>query len=94
MMNAALALGAELGYGTITALVWREDGSTVRGVEIEAAMTKADAVVIALGPWCLGYEAFWPISDLSPYQLDPVIQLVVAEMVGACLECHASRSLL
>lgn len=45
MMNAALALGAELGYGTITALVWREDGSTVRGVEIEAAMTKADAVV-------------------------------------------------
>ena len=42
----------------------------------------------------LGYEAFWPISDLSPDQLDPVIRLVEAEMVGACLECHASRSLL
>ena len=27
-------------------------------------------------------------------QLDPVIQLVEAEMVGACLECHASGRVL
>jgi len=27
-------------------------------------------------------------------QLDPIIQLVETEMVGACLECHASGSLL
>jgi hypothetical protein len=35
-----------------------------------------------------------PISDISPDQLDPVIQLVESEMVGARLECHASGSLL
>jgi hypothetical protein len=43
----------------------------------------------------LGYEALWPISDLSPYQLDPVIHLFEAEMsalalnvtpAGACSE--------
>jgi glycine/D-amino acid oxidase-like deaminating enzyme len=53
MMNAALALGAELRRGTITALVRREDDSTVRGVEVEGTMIEADAVVIALGPWSL-----------------------------------------
>ena len=39
-------------------------------------------------------DRFRPISDLSPDQLDPIIQLVETEMVGACLECHASGSLL
>jgi hypothetical protein len=38
--------------------------------------------------------AGWPIADLSPDQLDPIIQLVETEMVGACLECYASISLL
>jgi hypothetical protein len=38
--------------------------------------------------------AGWPIADLSPDQLDSVIQLVKAEKVGACLECHASMNLL
>jgi hypothetical protein len=41
-----------------------------------------------------GYDVFWLISHLSPYQHNPAIQLAEVEMVGACLECHASRSLL
>ena len=46
----------------------------------------------------------WPRADIrsqaptrgrfSSDQLDPVIQLVEAEMVDACLECHASVSVL
>ena len=56
----------------------------------------------SVGPGTLGLglnqldrsDRFRPISDLSPDQLDPIIQLVETEMVGACLECHASGSLL
>jgi hypothetical protein len=33
-------------------------------------------------------------QGVSPDQLDPIIQLVETEMVGACLECHASGSML
>jgi hypothetical protein len=39
-------------------------------------------------------SAGWPFADLSPDQLDPVIQVVEAEMVDDCLECHASVRLL
>lgn len=51
MMNAAQGDGAELRRGQVTEMVWRSDGSTVRGVQVDGSLIEADAVVIAMGPW-------------------------------------------
>jgi glycine/D-amino acid oxidase-like deaminating enzyme len=51
MMSAAQRHGAELLRGQVTGMVWRADGSTVRGVEVNRSLIEADAVVIAMGPW-------------------------------------------
>ncbi|MHC2626056.1 glycine/D-amino acid oxidase-like deaminating enzyme [Bradyrhizobium huanghuaihaiense] len=49
VMDASLALGAELRPGRVTGLV--RDGDRARGVEVEGRVIAADAVVIAMGPW-------------------------------------------
>ncbi|WP_298243215.1 FAD-binding oxidoreductase [uncultured Bradyrhizobium sp.] len=53
VMDAALALGAQLRRGRITAIPRAADGATARGVEVEGSVIEADAVVIAMGPWSL-----------------------------------------
>jgi glycine/D-amino acid oxidase-like deaminating enzyme len=52
MINAAQGYEAELRRGQVTGIAWRADGSTVRGVEVDGGLIEADAVVIAMGPWC------------------------------------------
>jgi glycine/D-amino acid oxidase-like deaminating enzyme len=53
VMNAALALGAELRVGRITGIARNLDGTATKGVEIDGEIIAADAVVIAMGPWSL-----------------------------------------
>jgi glycine/D-amino acid oxidase-like deaminating enzyme len=70
MMRAAQAQGTELRMGQVTGLVTRSTGSIVEGVEVEGEAIKADAVVIAMGPWSI-LAARWlrlpPVfGELSP----------------------------
>ncbi|MBR1174580.1 FAD-binding oxidoreductase [Bradyrhizobium sp. KB893862 SZCCT0404] len=51
VMDAALALGAELRSGRVTGIA--RDGDCAGGVEVEGSVIAADAVVIAMGPWSL-----------------------------------------
>jgi glycine/D-amino acid oxidase-like deaminating enzyme len=51
MMTAAQARGAKLAAGRVTGLVRGGDRTHVRGVEVDARVIEADAVVIAMGPW-------------------------------------------
>jgi glycine/D-amino acid oxidase-like deaminating enzyme len=51
MMRAARARGAELRLGTVTGLLRR--GGDVVGVDLDGEAIKADAIVIAMGPWSM-----------------------------------------
>jgi glycine/D-amino acid oxidase-like deaminating enzyme len=51
MMTAAQARGAKLRAGRVTGLARSGDRAHVRGVEVDARVIEADAVVIAMGPW-------------------------------------------
>jgi glycine/D-amino acid oxidase-like deaminating enzyme len=51
VMDAGLALGAELRPGRVTGIT--RDGDRAGGVEVEGSVIAADAVVIAMGPWSL-----------------------------------------
>ena len=70
MMRAAEAQGAKLRLGLVTGLV--QDGSTIKGVEIEGEIVEGDAVVIAMGPWSI-LAARWlslpPVFGLKGHSL-------------------------
>ncbi|TWA89065.1 NAD(P)/FAD-dependent oxidoreductase [Bradyrhizobium stylosanthis] len=51
VMEASLALGAELRSGRVTGIA--RDGDRATGVAVEGSVIAADAVVIAMGPWSL-----------------------------------------
>jgi len=53
VMSAAQEHGVELRRGQVTGIVWRSDGSTAAGVEVDSSVVEADAVLIAMGPWSL-----------------------------------------
>jgi glycine/D-amino acid oxidase-like deaminating enzyme len=53
VMNAAIALGAELRHGRFTGIARDADHGAVKGVAVEDSAIEADAVVIAMGPWSL-----------------------------------------
>jgi glycine/D-amino acid oxidase-like deaminating enzyme len=59
MMHAAEAHGAKLRLGPVTGLV--QDGSTIKGVEIEGEIVEGDAVVIAMGPWSILAARWLPL---------------------------------
>lgn len=52
MMHAAQQRGARLRHGQVTGIVRRGD-AIVEGVDVEGETLRADAVVIAMGPWSL-----------------------------------------
>ena len=52
MMRAAQQHGARLRHGQVTGVVRRGD-AIVEGVEVDGETIRADAVVIAMGPWSL-----------------------------------------
>jgi glycine/D-amino acid oxidase-like deaminating enzyme len=54
MMRAAEARGAELRLGNVTGLL--RHGGEVVGVDLDGEALEGDAVVIAMGPWCLGHS--------------------------------------
>ena len=70
MMRAAEAQGAELRLGLVTGLV--QDGSTIKGVDIDGEIVEGDAVVIAMGPWSI-LAARWlslpPVFGLKGHSL-------------------------
>jgi glycine/D-amino acid oxidase-like deaminating enzyme len=51
VMHAAKQQGAMLRHGEVTGIVRR--GEAVAGVQVDGEAISADAVVIAMGPWCL-----------------------------------------
>jgi glycine/D-amino acid oxidase-like deaminating enzyme len=51
MMHAAQQHGARLRHGQVTGVARR--GNTIEGVEADGETIRADAVVIAMGPWSL-----------------------------------------
>jgi glycine/D-amino acid oxidase-like deaminating enzyme len=56
MMGAAQQRGARLRYGEVTGVVRR--GDIVEGVDVDGETMQADAVVVAMGPWCLRAAAW------------------------------------
>ncbi len=52
IMHVAQQLGAKLRHGQVTGVA-RRGGVIVEGVEIDGETLRADAVVIAMGPWSL-----------------------------------------
>ena len=53
IMRAAEKHGTRLVDARVTGLMPAGDESTIRGVEIEAGLIEADAVLIAMGPWSI-----------------------------------------
>ena len=70
MMRAAQQHGARLHPGEVTGVVHTE--STVKGIEVDASIIEADAIVIAMGPWS-GLASEWlPLPQVFG-QLSPSI---------------------
>jgi glycine/D-amino acid oxidase-like deaminating enzyme len=92
MMHAAERLGARLRHGQATGLV--RDGASVAGVVVDGEPLRADAVVIAMGPWSLR-AAQWLQLPLVYGQQSPSLVYDTAGDVPAealFLECHADSS--
>jgi glycine/D-amino acid oxidase-like deaminating enzyme len=53
VMRAAIEQGAQLRSARMTGIARRANGTSVRGVEIDAAVLEADAVVVCMGPWSI-----------------------------------------
>lgn len=70
MMQAAQERGAELRSGQVTGLLRGGTGSTVEGIELDRVGIKADAVVIAMGPWSI-LAAQWVRLPAVVGQLSP-----------------------
>jgi glycine/D-amino acid oxidase-like deaminating enzyme len=51
MMEAAIACGARLQIGAVSAVEFNEGRGRIRGVVVDGALIEGDAVVIAMGPW-------------------------------------------
>lgn len=51
MVQAAIALGAQLRLGRVTGLVLDPGGTQATGVQVDGSDLTADAVVLAMGPW-------------------------------------------
>lgn len=51
-LSDGVVIASQLGT-TVTGIVRRADGSTVRGVEVDGGVIESDAVVVAMGPWSL-----------------------------------------
>nr|WP_275403945.1 FAD-dependent oxidoreductase [Pseudonocardia acidicola] len=69
LMDAAQARGAELRHGRVTGVARRATGSAAGGGEVDGELVRADAVVIALGPWSLLAAEWLPPPPLDPSEL-------------------------
>src|SRR5436190_14498067 len=69
LIRAAQARGAELRIGRVTRLLRSDDGSAVRGVEVDGeSVVEADAVVIAMGPWSILAAGWLPLPAVMAYE--------------------------
>ena len=59
MMHAAQQHGARLRHGQVTGVARR--GDAIEGVEVDGETIRADAVVIAMGPWSLRAAEWLPV---------------------------------
>lgn len=60
MMRAAQQHGARLRHGQVTGVIRRGD-AIVEGVEVDGETIRADAIVIAMGPWSLRAAEWLPV---------------------------------
>jgi glycine/D-amino acid oxidase-like deaminating enzyme len=92
VMNAALALGAELRPGRVTGIV--RDATRATGVAVDGSVIEADAVVIAMGPWSL-LAAQWMSLPAVYGQRSPSLVYDIGPNVPAdalFLECETDGS--
>ena len=68
LIQAAQTRGAELRIGEVTGIVRTDDGSRVRGVEVDGALVEADAVVVAMGPWSILAAGWLPLPGIFAYK--------------------------
>ena len=61
MLQAAIALGAELRLGCVTDVVRDAGRTTAAGVKVDGVVLEADAVVIAMGPWSMAACQWLPL---------------------------------
>lgn len=66
MMQAAQRHGASLRHGRVTGVI--QAGAIVDGVEVDGEALRADAVVIALGPWSLLAARWLPLPPVYGQQ--------------------------
>lgn len=91
LVDAALGAGARLRHGTVDGLLLSREGSTVRGVSVDGEPLRADAVVVAMGPWSDAFReplGLPPVGGLEGYSivLRPE-QPVPAEALFVDYEC-------
>jgi glycine/D-amino acid oxidase-like deaminating enzyme len=63
VMQAAQQHGARMRHGQVTGIVSRGD-AIVEGVEVDGETIRADAVVIAMGPWSLRAAQWLPLPPV------------------------------
>jgi glycine/D-amino acid oxidase-like deaminating enzyme len=68
MMTAAQVHGARLHAGQVTGLTRGSDGASVQGVDVDGSSIKADAVVIAMGPWSILAAQWIPLPPVFGLQ--------------------------
>jgi glycine/D-amino acid oxidase-like deaminating enzyme len=90
MMSAAQQHGAELRKGQVTAIVWRADGSTAGGIEVDGSVIEADAVVIAMGPWSLLATEWMALPPVFGQRSPSLVYNTGADVPAQALflECH------
>lgn len=82
VMNAAIALGAELRVDRFTGVLREANGTRAKGVEVDSSIIEADAVVIAMGPWSL-LAAQWMSLPALYAQRSPSIVYDTGAQVSA-----------
>jgi glycine/D-amino acid oxidase-like deaminating enzyme len=83
LMQAAQRHGARLRHGQVTGVARR--GDTVVGVEIDGETFRADAVVIAMGPWSLRAAEWLQVPAVFGQQSPSLVYDTVREVPAEAL---------
>ncbi|MGI9334039.1 MAG: NAD(P)/FAD-dependent oxidoreductase [Gammaproteobacteria bacterium] len=72
LVEAAVQSGATLLRGTVQALTTSADDSAACGIVVDGNTIEADAIVVAMGPWCMGLAealSLPAVSGLKGYSI-------------------------
>jgi glycine/D-amino acid oxidase-like deaminating enzyme len=84
MMHAAQQHGARLRHGEVTGVVRRGE-AIVEGVEVDGETIRADAVVIAMGPWSLRASEWLPVPAVFGQKSPSLVYNTGAEVPADAL---------